>query len=347
MKATIIFLFLLSGLGAGAQDHIYSQSMAAPTYLNPAFTGTSANCFRTGVIFRRQWMRVPSGMQYGTAFFDKYAERAELGLGAMATYSQEGYLRRGNLSLLMSKEILQSSAMPISFGAQLEAGSVGVNWDKLYFPTQVNDQGLVSIPSGVDRIRGSRYYFDVSAGSVVNLESWMIGVAVHNLIQHDESVTGTLEARLPRRFTLHVSHLRHLGFHDDDDEPGQRLIFNAAVFSQARNLTAMAGAEVKWEKFNIGLAYRANISPVRSDAIMLTLAWENFMGSGRHGENRTRYAVNYEPTLTGFGYYNTFGSGELSISHGGGGDCEPGRRYSSRTNWRNGLKSVSCPYKFW
>jgi type IX secretion system PorP/SprF family membrane protein len=348
MKTYFIFFLALYSFSVAGQDHIYSQIMAAPTYLNPALTGTGANCHRVGLIYRHQWMRVPSGMQYGTVFYDKYAERAELGLGGMATYSQEGYLKKSSLALQVSKEVLTGSSFPISFGAQLEGGNVDINWNKLYFPTQITDAGLFpSIPSGIDKFRSNRFYFDLSAGTVVNFKNWMFGFAVHNLVQHDESITGTFEARLPRRFSLHASHLTYLGFHDDDDEPGERIILNVAAFMQAKNLTAMAGAEYKGRNLNVGLSYRANLGPIRSDALMLTLAWENFLGNGRYGDNRTRYAITYEPTLTNFGYNNTFGSGEMSISHGGGGgECSPSRRYSLRSNWRQTRQSMTCPYHF-
>ena len=95
MKQIIaVCLVALSALKLQAQDPMYTQGFMAPVYLNPAATGMADYDFRVSAVYRRQWLVVPSGMQYFSVAADKYIFEHNIGVGLMVNNEQERKIKK-------------------------------------------------------------------------------------------------------------------------------------------------------------------------------------------------------------------------------------------------------------
>ena len=130
-----------------AQDPMYTQSFMAPVYLNPAATGMADYDFRISAVYRRQWLIVPSGMQYFTIAADKYVYEHNIGLGLMVNNEREGYIKKLSLNSTFSKIICFGSSR-LSLGIQAGIFNRQVDYSKLWFADQINNEGIVTdLPS--------------------------------------------------------------------------------------------------------------------------------------------------------------------------------------------------------
>src|SRR4030095_7348775 len=83
LRSATIAAGLFAVLGQGmAQDAHFTQFYAAPTYLSPAFAGTSLQS-RFSMIYRDQWPAIPGAFVTYAAAYDHYLSQANSGLGVV------------------------------------------------------------------------------------------------------------------------------------------------------------------------------------------------------------------------------------------------------------------------
>ena len=109
MKIRYIFfaVVLLLEVNAVAQDQQYTQFYAAPTLLNPAFAGASAQS-RFSSLYRNQWSLIPGGFKSYRFAYDHYASSINSGFGIIV-----GSDKLGTGSLKTSSIQLQYAFPPI------------------------------------------------------------------------------------------------------------------------------------------------------------------------------------------------------------------------------------------
>lgn len=342
-KIVVVFLLATSSLAElQAQDPIYTQGFMAPVYLNPAASGMADYDVRVSAIYRRQWLVVPSGMQYFTIAIDKYIFEHNIGIGLMVNKEQEGYIKKLGVHGTFSK-LLCFGNHRLSLGIQAGIFNRQVDYDKLWFADQINNEGIVSnLPSQVSpNVNNKKWLPDFAAGAMwVHNTGLMIGGAVHHLNQPDESFSNAEESKLPRRLTLITRYPFLIGENSlwGDDV----LLVPGVVYSHQRNnKSLMMGVEFKTHYINLGLWYRNNMNFRRSDAFCVSITLDNFLGRGDYDNpNKLKTGFAYDATLNGSGFTRTGGSSEgaLTWEHLYNPEATSDNRCSASTR-----SSVACP----
>jgi type IX secretion system PorP/SprF family membrane protein len=200
----LVFLVFLS-VTAMAQDPQYSQFYAAPLYHNPAFAGSS---FRDRVVFnyRNQWPAIPGAFVNYAASYDHYFSKYNSGFGVLLSNSKagSGELQSFNGAAMYSYQLALSQEWGMRAGIQFGAGHRSLNFYRLTFSDQLNEQG---IPLQTQDPSATAYrpvtYFDAGAGLLVYSKKYWIGVASHHMNQPDQSLTETASP-LPMRLTVNA-----------------------------------------------------------------------------------------------------------------------------------------------
>ena len=318
MKKLFLLLNLLCAVSPNllAQDPTYTHAFMAPVYLNPAATGMADYDFRVSAIYRRQWLIVPSGMQYFTIAADKYVFEHNIGVGLMANSEQEGYIKKLGFHGTFAK-LLCFGSHRLSLGLQAGLYNRQVDYSKLWFADQISNQGIITnLPSQVSpNVNNRKWLPDFAAGAMwVHNSGLMIGFSVHHLNQPDESFTNAEESKLPRRLTMETRFPLVIGTNKiwDDDlllVPG--IIYSSQRYNQQLSL----GCEFKTHYINLGLWYRNNMDYRRSDAISVTVTLDNFLGKNDYDNpNKLRAGFAYDATTNGAGFTRTAGSTEGAVT---------------------------------
>jgi type IX secretion system PorP/SprF family membrane protein len=312
----LIYLALAAPVALQAQDPMYTHAFMAPVYLNPAATGMADYDFRVSAIYRRQWLIVPSGMQYFSVAADKYSYEHSVGFGLMANSEQEGYIKKLSFNGTFAKQLCFGSHR-LSLGIQAGMFNRQIDYGKLWFADQITNQGIITnLPSQVSpNINNRKWLPDFAAGALwVHNSGFMIGASVHHLNQADESFTNKEESKLPRRFTAETRFPLVLGTSQlwDDDI----LFVPGAVYSmQRKNQTISLGGEFKTHYINLGLWYRVTKNIKNSDAFSITITLDNFLGKNDYDNpDKVKGGFAFDATTNGAGFTRTAGSTEGAIN---------------------------------
>src|SRR5205809_7578306 len=101
----IVLASALCAWGMRAQHFQFSQFYAAPTYLNPAFTGANV-CSRVSLNYRNQWSGIPGTFTSYQASIDHTLRSYNSGIGLQFFSDKAGLgsLRTNQISLLYAYE---------------------------------------------------------------------------------------------------------------------------------------------------------------------------------------------------------------------------------------------------
>ncbi|PCJ67655.1 MAG: hypothetical protein COA58_00535 [Bacteroidetes bacterium] len=208
IKAAIILLLgCLSAIPVQAQDPEFTQFYAAPIYTNPAMAGTGS-CDGGGRVvlnYRNQWPSLPGTFITSSASYDQHFDKIGGGVSLliMDDRAGEGLLRSQTVSAGYAFQLRPNRRSTIRFGIQGEYGQRSIDWQRLRFEDQISpSQGFVN-PTG-EVFNGNQVGFvNFSTGFVAYTERFYGGVAIHNLIEPNQSFFGNPEAIVPRRYTVH------------------------------------------------------------------------------------------------------------------------------------------------
>lgn len=305
-----IALFVIAGLilpaGLCAQDPFFTQAFNTPLALNPATAGTADMDFRFTAAYKRQWLNVPSNMEYMAFGFDRHLKKLHGGVGLLVQHSKEGYLNKTSFHGIYSYALCLPNAR-LHLGLQAGMGNRSVNYDKLYFSDQIDNTGV--IPGGItgaDRpINNNKYFADFAAGFLLYYqENWMFGGGAHHINQPDESLTSNIFSRLPRRWFGYVRHKIDL------DEDGFRYFLPSVIYYKQGSSDAFTlGCEYKDARVGIGAWYRGNVSFRNHDAFAVTLSLDLF-DHRTNNTDRMRMGLSYDATVGKLGFSRSAGSGE-------------------------------------
>jgi type IX secretion system PorP/SprF family membrane protein len=310
-KLIIVFIiYLNSSINVFGQDHIYSQFYNSPIYLNPALNGQFDGDFRMNMIYRSQWTGISGPLNYYSVSADFSIPKLGGGLGIIATRSSEGvaYLNRTNLSAIYSYSVEFGYSGTLSFGLQSGLTNRSLDYDKLLFYDQLNEQGI--IPGGISAasplVNNSKYYFDAAAGLNMVVGNLMIGAAGHHINRPNESLTGTV-SNLPMRLTAYMSYKLSLDYNEDDDSP--YLTPSVVYQNQSNNQSISAGFQIKKRGVNAGIWYRGQTN--QRDAIVFSLIFDIFSKKGY--AEKIRMGLSHDATTSKLGYGNTSGTTEAAF----------------------------------
>lgn len=202
---TLVGAFFNSELKA--QDPLFTQFYANPLYLNPAFAG-SHRCPRVVMNHRNQWPNI-SGTYITSSFsYDQHISAIAGGLGVLVTRDDagSGTLETTTASVIYSYFLPITKSFSIKAGAQVSYYQKSLDWNKLTFGDQVDQQlGFIRQTSEVRKDVQTVNYLDFSVGLLGYSNSFYIGGAAHHIIEPGEAFIGPSSASLlPMKITGHM-----------------------------------------------------------------------------------------------------------------------------------------------
>lgn len=184
-----------------AQDPHFTQFYAAPTYLSPAFAGTTVQN-RFVLQFRDQWPSIPGAFVSYNLAADQYLAGLNSGIGLIATRDQagSGALSSTSFTLQYAYEIKLKHKVFLRPALQIGYASRSVNYSKLIFNDQLSRGGEVATYEYYDgRKQG---YSDLGSGLLFFTPNMWFGLALLHMNEPNQSLLEG-ESALPRQFNMH------------------------------------------------------------------------------------------------------------------------------------------------
>lgn len=265
VKKLVLLILLVITIGVGktfAQDPQFSQYYAAPLYLNPAFAG-STELSRVGLNFRSQWPSLQANFTTASLYFDHFFEDYNSGVGAILNADREGLagLQSISLGLQYAYQLRITDWLTFRPGAQVAFYNRDVNFDRLVFGDQLDENGIISDVSREQFDTGvSRSFVDISLGGLLFSENFYFGYAAHHINTPNQSLTDG-ESRLQLKSTFHggyrfllPSGFRRYGFNDKGQE---RSITPTFQYKRQGNFDQLdLGMYLTYEPVVFGMWYR-------------------------------------------------------------------------------------------
>lgn len=201
-RYTGALLAVLCGLGhAAAQDPHFTQFYSAPTYLSPAFAGTTVQS-RFAFQFRDQWPAIPGAFVSYNLAYDQYLSSVNSGIGIIATQDQagSGALRYTSVGLQYAYEIRLKRRVFLRPALQLAYVNHAVDYSRLIFSDQLSRGGDVSTYESYDGRHVN--YTDIGSGLLFFTPKMWFGFALQHMNEPDQSLLEG-DSRVPRKFNLH------------------------------------------------------------------------------------------------------------------------------------------------
>lgn len=244
-----LLIALVASLPAFGQHFQFSQFYAAPTYLNPAFTGADV-CSRVAVNYREQWIGIPGGFSTYQVSVDHALPRYKGGIGLQLFNDKTAFggLTSTQISGLYAYETRINKRMMGRAG--VSAGMVQRRLDptQFLFGDQIarNDPSATVEASNFNR---SIRYFDLSLGMVLFTRTSWLGVSAAHVNEPNQSVTGGV-IELPAEIKVHG---------------GYKFTFSEKIVSgSVREKHSVTGAvnykkQAKFNQIDVGVYYNKDI----------------------------------------------------------------------------------------
>ena len=203
----VISLILFSPKPGKAQDPQFSQFYSAPLYLNPAFVG-STHWTRVGANFRTQWPAIDANFVTLSAYVDHYLDDQNSGIGLIITGNREGLagLRSNSIGLQYSYQLPISKIFTVRAGVHVAYVLRDVNFGKLTFGDQYDQNGFISVPTAETFNTGARKSFlDLGFGGLLYSENIWLGVSAFHVNNPNQSLIGE-SSRLPVKYSVHAGY---------------------------------------------------------------------------------------------------------------------------------------------
>lgn len=190
-----------SAVCAVAQDPHFTQFYAAPTYLSPAFAGTTVQN-RFALQFRDQWPSIPGAFVSYNLAADQYLNGLNSGIGIIASRDQagSGALSSTSFALQYAYEIKLKHKVFLRPALQIGYVNRAVNYSKLIFNDQLSRGGDVATYEYYDGRKVG--YSDLGSGLLFFTPKMWFGVALQHMNEPNQSLLEG-ESELPRQFNLH------------------------------------------------------------------------------------------------------------------------------------------------
>ncbi|MFM1931296.1 MAG: hypothetical protein RL226_599 [Bacteroidota bacterium] len=329
MKNLLYIAFMLVSTMVCGQDSQFTQFYAAPTYLNPAFAGTSVQ-HRMSANYRKQWASIPGGWVAYNAAFDTYVAPLRSGIGFLATHEKAGTggLRATTISAQYAYEVTISRGLFFRPALQFSFSNRNINFNDLTFGDQLlRNNDPTTLEANVFQPIN---FFDLATGAVIANANFWFGASVHHLNQPNESLFPDRVGVLPRKYSAHGGYKFHFNGRNRDSN---NLIaaFNYKKQGEFDQLDLGAYYEVKPVTF--GLWYRG--LPLKSN------------GYGYLNHDSFALIVGFDNGAVKFGYSYDFTISQLSIaSSGGSHELSYVYEWGNRKNLRASRKRIVPCAKF-
>lgn len=196
----LIAVLCVSG-HASAQDPHYTQFYSTPTYLSPAFAGTTVQS-RFAFQFRDQWPAIPGAFVSYNLAYDQYLSTVNSGIGLIATRDQagSGALRYTSVGVQYAYEIRLKRKVFLRPALQLAYVNHAVDYSRLIFSDQLSRGGDVATYESYDGRHVN--YADIGSGLLFFTPKMWFGIALQHMNEPNQSLLEG-EARVPKKFSMH------------------------------------------------------------------------------------------------------------------------------------------------
>ena len=274
-RAIIVVLSLLVlGVDSSAQDRIYTQYYAVPSYLNPALTGGFGNNFRASAIYRDQWRGAIDAplrnITLNTEFKlplvnSKNGDAAALGINFSSL--KAGLFEWGENTLGISgafhKVLNPKIDQVLSGGVQVELNQRNILFEDLTFQDQFNGTDAFDQITDEELPDNNFGFLNFNVGlnyssNVGENDQLFLGAAVHHVNgaevsfyandeDEEQQVLGTFQ--LGMKYTLH-------GGYSTELNSSTQLLPRFLVQVQDDLLHALVGSNLRFEqRSNDGQAF--------------------------------------------------------------------------------------------
>lgn len=162
-----------------AQDPNFSQFYVTPTFLNPAFVGTTPH-YRLASIYRNQWPGIPRAYETNIVSFEYNWDYYHSGIGMVVSNDRvlEWGYQSTTASILYAYEFMLDKKKFIRMG--LQAGYVlrSYGFDKITFGDQIANGGGLSAEGLGSQSQG---FVDIGFGALYYSERFWAGVSAGHL----------------------------------------------------------------------------------------------------------------------------------------------------------------------
>ncbi|MFM7023937.1 MAG: type IX secretion system membrane protein PorP/SprF [Flavobacteriales bacterium] len=293
-KTLFIWLALaLTCFELKAQDPQFSQFYANPLYLNPALAGTNG-CGRLNLNFRDQWPQLAGQFITYSASYDHSVSAINGGLGLLITSDNagQGTLITNRVGAIYSY-IKNMRNFSFSFALQADIEQKILHSETLVFGNQYNAGGPL-LPS-TEVFNRNILYPDFSTGAVAYSKYMQVGLAVHHLLEPNQSFfMPQAESLLPRKYTAHV------GVTIPTSRKMESYISPQVIYQQQRDFKELnLGLYAKKGPVTGGIWYRTR------DAVILNIALQT---------KQFRIGYSYDVTLSKLSSASV-GSHEIAVGY--------------------------------
>ena len=205
----LLFCSLLGFTSLYGQDPEFTQFYAAPVYTNPAMAGTAfcdrGPAGRISLNYRNQWPKLKGTYRTFAGTWDQHIDAVGGGVGLMAVTDRagEGLLTTTTFSGVYSYLLPVNRNFFFRLGLQASYVQKALDFSKLKFADQINPtQGFV-YQTNEPLPNQNKNFPNFAAGILGYSKNFYGGIAVHNIIEPNQSFYDSPDGILPRRYTLH------------------------------------------------------------------------------------------------------------------------------------------------
>lgn len=203
--------FHLSGWG---QDPIFSQYIASPVQMNPAFTGTSY-APRVSLNYRNQWPSLNAFVTY-SASYEQFLPGLNSGFGAflLADDQGEGLIKTTVFKGLYSYRVRVRDEFFLKFGVEAGLQQASYDWNRFVFLDQLDPLTGPVDPSGnlnpTGEVRPEQTniaFFDMGAGLLAYSPKFYAGFSMRHLTRPEDGllrINDNIIDGLPILYSLHA-----------------------------------------------------------------------------------------------------------------------------------------------
>lgn len=294
---------LLMSIQGMAQDPEFSQFYAAPLYTNPAMAGTGQGCGgRITMNYRNQWPSLPGQFQTFAAGFDRHVDKLAGGIGFLVTSDRagQGLLTTNTFSAMYSYHLQVNRQLALRFGVQAGVVQKSIDFSKLTFSDMIDSRSGFKYNTNEPLPANTKFFPNFSTGVLAYTDMFYGGVAVHNLIEPNQSFYNSSGpgTTLPRRFTAHGGVNIPIGGRSSDFTISPNILF----MLQKQFTQVNFGLYINKSSFVTGLWYRQ--TRPNSDALMVLVGFK---------QGAFRFGYSYDITVSD-ARVAARGSHELSMS---------------------------------
>lgn len=330
--AIIAVLLLGASLKAAAQDPYFTQFLASPLYLNPAYAGTSEQQ-RFTLINRIQWPSAPQAFTTYGFSYDLNIPVLRSGIGFLATTDKAGSvgLRTSTLQMMYSYKIQVQDRFIISPAIGMGVSFRGIDRSALLFGDQFDfsdpNQGLSGDPALL-LLDPNTSYYDVSTGILIYNERAWFGASAYHINTPNQSLLGEQSA-LPIRYSVHAGFQIRLA-NNIFDKSRIPVLAPAVTYRRQENFDQLdIGASFFYNPIMVGLYYRG-----------LPLL-QNVLKNDSNDGASLMVGVRFQQLMVGYSYDITLS--DLGPGSGGAHEISLVYQFAYHSTGKKKYKPIPCP----